>query len=119
MAGILASSLSFGSLHFLLLTQIRIAHIFHPAPKPGISLNVLHIQEDCVQQDRNSASLERPADAVAKTTVHVFITVSSLRKLLFVRLFFSHLSSVHQHSCTKSKPHTIVRAVLELLHCHK
>lgn len=84
MAGILASSLIFGSLHFLLLTQIRIAHIFHPAPKPGISLNVLHIQEDCVPQDRNSTSLERLADAVDKTTVIVFITVSIIFLLAVV-----------------------------------
>lgn len=74
----------FGSLHFLLLTQIRIAHIFHPAPKPGISVNLQHIQEDCVPQDRNSASLGGLADAAAKTTVIVFITVSIISLLAVV-----------------------------------
>lgn len=40
----------FGNLHFLLLTQMRIAHIFHPVPKPGISVYLLHILEHCAPQ---------------------------------------------------------------------
>ena len=49
MAGIPVSSL-FGNLYFLLLTQMRIAHNFHPVPKPRISLNLLHTFEHCEPQ---------------------------------------------------------------------
>lgn len=43
----------FGNLHFLLLKQMRIAHIFHPVPKPEISLNLLHTLRHCVPQTQS------------------------------------------------------------------
>lgn len=96
----------FGNLHFLLLTQIRIAHIFHPVSKPGISQNLL---EYFVPQNRHSVSLGGLADAAAKTTIIVFITVSIISllavvrgKLLLLDCSFFHSPTVHQHSCFNS-----------------
>lgn len=43
----------FGNLHFLLLTQMKIAHIFHSVPEPEISLNVLDILEHCAPQTQS------------------------------------------------------------------
>ena len=54
MAGIPVSSL-FGNLYFLLLTQMRIAHNFHPVPKPRISLNLLHTFEHCEPQAQSKS----------------------------------------------------------------
>ena len=46
----------FGNLHFLLLTQIRIARILHPVPKSGTSLSLLHIHRAvCHRADTEQA----------------------------------------------------------------
>lgn len=48
MAGISVSS-QFGNLYFLLLTQIRTAHIFHPASEPRINQNLPEYHETHTQ----------------------------------------------------------------------
>lgn len=115
MAGISVSSL-FGNLYFLLLTQMRIAHNFHPVPKPRISLNLLHTFEHLwttgTEQVWEGWRIQQLKPLLLFSLLFNYLCwlMSEETPLYWTAHFFIRLH-VHQHtcfrfSCTKSKPGT-------------